>query len=178
MSLIFQNINPPPHPPLRPASVYPPPLLRAGGRQTRRAERGVGGQYFGRRETQDCPLTVIISLRMQRMFRLILRCGGRKGVLSAPHETRIFQENFDTWVGLGESYGGGERGCLPNYLSPIDKIYSIWVLSTPNCTVFIKGFDDIQEIEIFLDSSIKPLRFITLNLHICFPKALKSKEEE
>ncbi len=29
---------------------------------TRRAERGVG-QYFGRREKKDCPLTVIISLR-------------------------------------------------------------------------------------------------------------------
>jgi hypothetical protein len=39
----------PGHPPLRPASVYPPPLLRGGG-QTRRAERGMGGQYFGRRE--------------------------------------------------------------------------------------------------------------------------------
>jgi hypothetical protein len=27
MSFLFQNIDPP-HPPLRPASVYPPPLLR------------------------------------------------------------------------------------------------------------------------------------------------------
>jgi hypothetical protein len=37
---------------LRPASVYPPPLLR--GEDTlaaRRVERGVGGQYFGRRQT-------------------------------------------------------------------------------------------------------------------------------
>ncbi len=37
-----------PHPPLCPASVYPP--FVAGGGQTRRAERGMGGQYFGRRE--------------------------------------------------------------------------------------------------------------------------------
>jgi hypothetical protein len=46
-----------PHPPLRPASVYPPPLLR---REDRLAGRrgGWGGQYFGRREKQDCPLTV------------------------------------------------------------------------------------------------------------------------
>ncbi len=52
MSLVFQNIDPPP--PLRPASVYPPPLLGVGGGgHTRQAERGVGGQHFGRRETQD-----------------------------------------------------------------------------------------------------------------------------
>jgi hypothetical protein len=46
-----------PHPPLRPARVYTPAFV-AGGGQTRRAERGMGGQYFGRREKQDCPLTV------------------------------------------------------------------------------------------------------------------------
>jgi hypothetical protein len=62
-SLVFQNIDPP-HPPFRPASVYPPPLLGEGG-HTRRAERGVGGQYFGRRETLDCPLIGIISLRVR-----------------------------------------------------------------------------------------------------------------
>ncbi len=50
-----------PHPPLRPASVLPPQQRR--GVHTRWAERGVGGQYSGRRETQYCPLTVIISLR-------------------------------------------------------------------------------------------------------------------
>jgi hypothetical protein len=42
MSRVFQIIDP--HPPLRPASV-------AGGGHTRQGERGVGGQYFGRRET-------------------------------------------------------------------------------------------------------------------------------
>jgi hypothetical protein len=66
MSLVFQNIDP--HSPLRPASVYPPPLLGGGGGgggHTRWAERGMGGQYFGRRETKDCPLTVIISLRVE-----------------------------------------------------------------------------------------------------------------
>jgi hypothetical protein len=36
------------HPPLRPVSVSP--AFVAGGGQTRRAERGMGGQYFGRRE--------------------------------------------------------------------------------------------------------------------------------
>jgi hypothetical protein len=36
------------------------PLLRGG--HTRRVERGMGGQYFGRREKKDFPLTMI-SLR-------------------------------------------------------------------------------------------------------------------
>jgi hypothetical protein len=49
------------HTPLRLASVYPPPLGWGGGGEDTLA--GVGGQYFGRRETKDCPLTVIISLR-------------------------------------------------------------------------------------------------------------------
>ncbi len=44
-----------PHPPLRPASRSSPSNK---GVHTRRAERGMGGQYFGRREKQDCPLTV------------------------------------------------------------------------------------------------------------------------
>ncbi len=60
MSLVFQNIDPPP--PSPPGDCVPPAFVGGGG-HTRRAERGVGGQYFGRRETQDCPLTVIISLR-------------------------------------------------------------------------------------------------------------------
>jgi hypothetical protein len=38
-----------PHPPLRPASACVRAFV-AGGGQTRRAERGMGGQYFGRRE--------------------------------------------------------------------------------------------------------------------------------
>jgi hypothetical protein len=39
------------HPPHRPpASVYP--AFGAGGGHTRRVEKGGGGQYFGRRETQ------------------------------------------------------------------------------------------------------------------------------
>ncbi len=53
ISLVFQNIYPPsPSPPGE--SVLPPQQRRG----TRRAERGMGGQYFGRREKQDCPLTV------------------------------------------------------------------------------------------------------------------------
>jgi hypothetical protein len=30
-----------------------------------------GGQYFGRRETYDCPLTVLISLRAQRFLSCV-----------------------------------------------------------------------------------------------------------
>jgi hypothetical protein len=47
ISLVFQNIDPPsPSPPGE--SVLPPQHRR--GVHTRRAERGMGGQYFGRRE--------------------------------------------------------------------------------------------------------------------------------
>jgi hypothetical protein len=48
MSDIFQNIDPPP--PHRPASVYPPPPF-VRGEDTLAGWRGVGGQYFGRRQT-------------------------------------------------------------------------------------------------------------------------------
>jgi hypothetical protein len=48
MSLVFQNIDPPP--PSPPGECVPPAFV-AGGGHTRRAERGVGGQYFGRRGT-------------------------------------------------------------------------------------------------------------------------------
>jgi hypothetical protein len=42
------------------------------------------------------------------MFRLFYFVGEGGGeVLSAPHETGIFWENLDTWVGFGESDGGG-----------------------------------------------------------------------
>jgi hypothetical protein len=53
--------------------VYPPPVLGGGG------GRRVGGQYFGRRETYDCPVTVIISLRLYWISGLVLngQSGGR-----------------------------------------------------------------------------------------------------
>jgi hypothetical protein len=60
MSCLFQNIDTPPPPPSRPASVYPPPLLR--GEDTLAGWKGgwprVGGQYFGRRKTQLCTLPI------------------------------------------------------------------------------------------------------------------------
>jgi len=53
MSGVFQNIEPlPPH---NPASLYPP-TFGAGGGHARWVERGVGGQYFGRRQTLLCTL--------------------------------------------------------------------------------------------------------------------------
>jgi hypothetical protein len=45
MSRVFQNID-------------PPPPLPPGGGHTRRADRGEGGQYFGRRKTQLCTLPI------------------------------------------------------------------------------------------------------------------------
>jgi hypothetical protein len=69
MSLVFRNIDPPsPSPPGE--CVLPPPFVH-----TRRAGREVGGQYFGRRETQDCPLTVIISLRARPTLPYIVHTG-------------------------------------------------------------------------------------------------------
>jgi hypothetical protein len=47
ISLDFQNIDPPS---ISPPGECVPPAFVAGGGQTRRAERGMGGQYFGRRE--------------------------------------------------------------------------------------------------------------------------------
>jgi hypothetical protein len=48
VSDVFQNIGP--HPPLQPTSVSSP-RTKGGGVHTRRAVTGMGGQYFGRRET-------------------------------------------------------------------------------------------------------------------------------
>ncbi len=45
-----------PPPPLTARRVCTPRLWRAGGEDTRWVERGVGGQYFGRRQTQLCTL--------------------------------------------------------------------------------------------------------------------------
>jgi hypothetical protein len=52
MSGVFQNIDP--QRPHRPASVYPPPLVR--GEDTLAGRRGGGDQYFGRRQTLLCTL--------------------------------------------------------------------------------------------------------------------------
>jgi hypothetical protein len=53
MSLVFQNIDPRPPPPLRPASVYPPPLL--GGRTHLPGGEGGRGSIFWK--TRDIGLT-------------------------------------------------------------------------------------------------------------------------
>jgi hypothetical protein len=49
MSLVFQNIDPPT--PLSARRVCSVPPAFVGGGHTRQVERGMGGQYFGRRET-------------------------------------------------------------------------------------------------------------------------------
>ncbi len=54
--LSSSKILTPPSPSPPGESVLPPQQRR--GIHTRRAERGMGGQYFGRRGKQDCPLTV------------------------------------------------------------------------------------------------------------------------
>jgi hypothetical protein len=56
VSGVFQFIDPPPT--LHPASVSSP-APKAGGWGTHSpGGEGVGGQYFGRRQTLDWPLTV------------------------------------------------------------------------------------------------------------------------
>ncbi len=49
VSCVFQDISP--HPPLHPASVSSPRTKGGGYTLAGRAVRGVGGQYFGRRQT-------------------------------------------------------------------------------------------------------------------------------
>ena len=56
---VFQNIDPPP--PSPPSECVLPPHQRRGV-HTRRAVRGVGGQYFGRRERYGLASYSIISL--------------------------------------------------------------------------------------------------------------------
>ncbi len=62
MLVIFIQYTPllpsPPPPPSRPIArrVCTPSAFGAGGGHTRWAERGVGSQYFGRRQTQLCTL--------------------------------------------------------------------------------------------------------------------------
>jgi hypothetical protein len=54
VSGVFQNNDPPP--PFHPANVSSP-RTKSGG-YTLQGVRGVGVQYFGRRQTLDWPLTV------------------------------------------------------------------------------------------------------------------------
>ncbi len=65
-----------PHPPLRPASVYPPPLLR--GRTHLPGGEGDGGSIFWKtRENQDCPLTVnnlSTALQLRKKRRQLRQC--------------------------------------------------------------------------------------------------------
>jgi hypothetical protein len=53
MAGVFQNIDPPPP---SPPGECVPPAFGAGGGHTRWVERGVVGQYFGRRQAQLCTL--------------------------------------------------------------------------------------------------------------------------
>jgi hypothetical protein len=54
VSGVFKNIDPPP---LSTQRVCPPHAPKAGGTHSLGSD-GVGGQYFGRRQTLDWPLTV------------------------------------------------------------------------------------------------------------------------
>jgi hypothetical protein len=57
VSGVFRTIDPPPPLPL--ASVSSPPPTKGGGGCTHSpGVEGVGGQYFGRRQTLDWPLTI------------------------------------------------------------------------------------------------------------------------
>jgi hypothetical protein len=56
MAGVLQNIDPPPPSPPGECVHHYTPAFGAGGGHTRWAERGVGGQYFGRRPAQLCTL--------------------------------------------------------------------------------------------------------------------------
>jgi hypothetical protein len=67
MSFVFQNIDP--APPSPPGECVPLAFV-AGGGHTRWVERGVGGQYFGRRKTQLCTLPIANPLWVRTFYRL------------------------------------------------------------------------------------------------------------
>jgi hypothetical protein len=63
MSGVFQNIDPPnPSPP----GECVPPRLWCGGRTHSLGGEGVGGQYFGRRQTQLCTLHMKVLCEYSR----------------------------------------------------------------------------------------------------------------
>ncbi len=88
MSLVFQNIDPPP--PSPPGECVPPPPPTKAGVTHSPGEEGVGGQYFGRRERQYCPLTVIISLR----YGYLQGCRENQNDVLLSLQTNYFHEMF------------------------------------------------------------------------------------
>jgi hypothetical protein len=74
MSCVFQNIDPPPS---SPPSAWVTPAFVAGGGHTRRVERGVGGQYFGRSKTPLCTLPILNPL-----WIYLTVSGGNESVMS------------------------------------------------------------------------------------------------
>jgi hypothetical protein len=71
---VFQNIDPPP--PSPPGECVH--AFGAGGRHTRWVERGVGGQYFGRRQAQLCILCMyskyfVHLIKQNYLLRELLR---------------------------------------------------------------------------------------------------------
>jgi hypothetical protein len=91
---VFQNFDPPP--PLHSASVSSPRVgahQRRGYVHTRRAMRGVGGQYFGRRQPQDWSLTV--KSRYGREYGLMCRGLGFLAVvwLGSSHTPKLWAKH-------------------------------------------------------------------------------------
>jgi hypothetical protein len=73
-----------PHPPLRPASVYPPPLLR--GRTHSPGGEGDGGSIFWKTREIGCPLTVnnlstIVRIRIHTKMSRIRNTASYKLVI-------------------------------------------------------------------------------------------------
>ncbi len=72
MSGVFRNIDPPPpHPPHRPASVYPP-AFGGGGEDTLAGWRGGWGsivRQFGRRQT---PCTVLYTIYVSTLYMYLM----------------------------------------------------------------------------------------------------------
>jgi hypothetical protein len=99
MSFVFQNIDPPPHPPLGPASVSSSPNKGAVHSTPRRAEMGVGGSIFWK--TRDIGLTsysIYLSTATSLAYPVPV---GRRGVISS---FKLFLPVFATLRGRG---GGG-----------------------------------------------------------------------
>ncbi len=117
MSCVYQNIDPPP---LSPPGECVPPVFVAGGGHTRWVERGVGGQYFGRRKTQLCtlPISNPLCLTLYRGCELAYPYDW-SGFVGAQMKTsvgllvliisRCLRWYFKPLKALTDHFGGGSR---------------------------------------------------------------------
>jgi hypothetical protein len=114
MSCVFQNIDlPPPSPP----GECVPPAFVVGGGHTRRVERGVGGQYVGRRKTQLC--TLPISNPLWGTPKEKLKTKDHSLINSCSqflHPGELYTFSGVSWISLRTNEGQKEKKGLTNQI--------------------------------------------------------------